>query len=361
MKKLIIILSIILIMLTACSTARQKLSPQGNVNLKTADVYYSQQDVEQAEIYYLKVLEDNPDYVIALRRLGDISLFKAENFTAKEVEYYEDAYEYYTKAISITEQFPDLTDQDRIDLRDMRKRKERAWTRIFLAANKEKEAGNTQRAMEIYELAHKLEPERPEPMIQLKNIYLVDLKDDIKAEQILHQLLQKDPDKLEYLMEMGTFYYNKGNYAEAVKYFEKAKPQIPTNIDNLMNISACYYELKDYEKAMAITKTALEIEPNNVDLLNNARSIAAQINDIDQAIFYLKKLLEIRPNEDDFGLLATYLYNKQDWQELIKYAEQWYNWDKSNKIAIEYIIWAAQQTGNKQLESKYTAIKKTMP
>ena len=120
-----------------------------------------------------------------------------------------------------------------------------------------------------------------------------------------------------------------------------------------MNISSCYYELKDYEKAMSATKTALEIEPNNVDLLDNARSIAAQLNDIDQAIFYLKKLLDIRPNEDDFSLLATYLYNKQNWQELIKYAEQWYNWDKSNKIAVEYIIWAAQQTGNKQLETAY--------
>ena len=143
MKKQIIIFCLMLLVLTACSTARQKLSPQGNVNLKTADVYYSQQDVEQAEIYYLKVLEDNPDHAIALRRLGDISLFKAENFTAREVEFYEDAYHYYAKAISVTEQFPNLTDQDRIDLRDMKKRKERAWTRIFLAAGKEKEAGNT--------------------------------------------------------------------------------------------------------------------------------------------------------------------------------------------------------------------------
>ena len=42
-------------------------------------------------------------------------------------------------------------------------------------------------------------------MIQLKNIYLVDIKDEVKAEQILKQLLQKDPDKLEYLLEMGTF------------------------------------------------------------------------------------------------------------------------------------------------------------
>ena len=361
MKKPIIILCIIMIALTACSPARQKLSPQGNVNLKTADVYYSQQNVEQAETYYKIVLEDNPDYVFALRRLGVISLYKAENFTAREVEFYESVYHYYTKAISILEQFADLTDQDRIDIRDMKKRKERAWTRIYLAATKEKDAGNTQKAMEIFELALKLEPERPEPMIQLKNIYLVDLKDDAKAEQILLQLLTKDPNKLEYLMELGSFYYNKQNYAEAVKYFEKARPLIPTNIDNLMNISACYYELKDYAKAMAATKAALEIEPNNIDILDNARSIAAQMQDTEQATIYLKRKLEIRPEEEDFSMLATYLYNKQDWQELIKYAEDWYNWNKSNKIAVEYVIWAAQQLGNKQLETKYSAIKKTLP
>ena len=361
MKKVLFLLTALLLVLTACSTARQKLSPQCNVNLKTADVYYSQENVDQAEIYYLKVLEDNPDHVIALRRLGDISLFKAENFTAREVEFYEDAFEYYSKAISVTENFPELTNQDRIDLRDMRKRKERAWARIYMAAEKEKEAGNTQKAKEIFELAHKLEPDRPEPMIQLKNIYLVDIKDEVKAEQILKQLLQKDPDKLEYLLEMGTFYYNKGNYAEAVKYFDHARVQNPTNVDNLMNIYACYYELKDYEKAMIATKTALEIEPNNLDLLENARSIADQMNDLDQSIEYLKRILDIRPNEDTYSILAAHLMQKQDWQQLIKYAEEWYNWDTTNKIAVEYIIWAAQQSGNRLLATKYSEIKNKMP
>ncbi len=52
------------------------------------------------------------------------------------------------------------------------------------------------------------------------------------------------------------------------------------------------------------------------------------------------------------------IFNKQDWRELIKYAEQWYNWDKSNKIAIEYIIWAASTDNRKQTAGiKYTAIK----
>ncbi len=114
--------------------------------------------------------------------------------------------------------------------------------------------------------------------------------------------------KLEYLMEMGTLLLQQGNYAEAVKYFEKTKPQIPTNIDNLMNISACYYELKDYEKTMSTTKAGnLEIEPNNVDLLNNAVLLLVKLMILIRQYFILKKLLEIRPNEDDFGLLATYL------------------------------------------------------
>jgi len=28
---------------------------------------------------------------------------------------------------------------------------------------------------------------------------------------------------------------------------------------------------------------------------------------------------------------------------------------------VEYVIWAAQQSGNKQVETKYAAIKKTLP
>jgi tetratricopeptide (TPR) repeat protein len=361
MKKLIIVTVALLLLLTACATGRQKLSPQGNVDFKTANVYYAQKNVEQAEKYYSKVLADNPNHAVALRRLADINLFNGETFAARSVEFNQKAYEYYAKAIAITEAFPNLTDQEKIDLRDMKKRKESAWTRIYKVAEAQETDGNTQAAMATFELVSKLDPSRPEPMIKLKNIYLNDLKDDVKAEQILLSLIKDDPDKLIYLQELGAFYYNKANYTEAVKYFEKAKLQLPRSIDNRMNISACYYELKDYPKAMEATQEAMAIEPNNIDLIDNARSIAAKMGDKELSLTYLTKLIDLRSNEEDFIAILSILLEKEDYAGVITYAEKWYNWDKENKFPVQYLKLAAVKTGNKSMEAKYDAILKTMP
>ncbi len=360
MKKLIIVSAALLLLISACSTARQKLSPQGNVDYKTANVYYAQKDVEKAEVYYSKVLKDNPDHAIALRRMGDINLHKGETFLEKSVEYNKLANEYYTKALAITEAFPELTDEEKLAIRDMKKRKESTWVRIYKTGEAELTAGNTAKAMEIFELAHSLDMKRSEPMIQLKNIYLKDLKDDTKAEQILLSLLKDDPDKLVYLQELGAFYYNKENYTEAVKYFEKARLQTPMDLDNLMNISACYYELKDYEKAMAATRMAIELDPSNIDLVDNARSIAANMKDKETELSYLKQLIDRRNNADDFTAIVALLLEKEDYPQMISYAEKWYNWDNTSEFAVRYLILAAQKTKNKSLESKYAAILKAM-
>lgn len=361
MKKLMIIAIAMIIVLAGCSTARQKLSPQGNVNLKTANVYYQQQNVEKAEAYYLKVLEDNPEHAEALRRLGDINLHNGENFTERAVELYSKAFDYYTRAIKVYESFSNITDDERVALRDMKKRKESCWARIYKIGEEQLAAGNTKAAMDIFEMVSKMEPSRPEPMIQLKNIYLKELKDDAKAEQIILTLLKADPNKLAYLLEAGAFYYNKQNFAEAVKYFEQARPQIPRDADNYMNISSCYFELGNYSKAMEATQTALGMDPTNVDLLDNAKNIALRMNDKDKAIEYLTDLIERRSKESDFTEIVNLYLEKENYPQMIKYAEKWYNWDNTNDYAVRYLILAAQKTGNKILEDKYTNILKNMP
>lgn len=361
MKKLIIIAAILMLLISACSTARQKLSPQGNVDYKTANVYYAQKDVDKAEVFYSKVLNDNPDHAIALRRLGDISLHKGEMYAERSVEFNKKANDYYSKSLLIMEAFENPTDEEKLAIRDMKKRKESTWVRIFRAGEAELKNGNTKAAMDIFEMVHELDKNRPEPMIQLKNIYLKELKDDAKAEQILLSLIAGEPDKLVYLQELGAFYYNKENFSEAVKYFEKARLQIPVDIDNLMNISACYYEMKDYAKALEITQLAMELDPSSIDLIDNARSIAANMKNNELTISLLEKLIDKRNDADDYNAMIGLMLDKGDHAQVIKYAEQWYNWDKTNKLAVQYIVFGAQMTKNKSLESKYTAILKTLP
>jgi tetratricopeptide (TPR) repeat protein len=358
MRKLIIILLALALGLGACSAfkSRQKLTPQANVNAKTAAVYYSQQNVEKAEEFYLKVLEEHPDHAISLRRMADINLYKGENFPAKAVEYNKEAYELYTRALDVYDTFEDLTDEERLDIRDMTRRRDGAWTRIYRAGDAALEAGNTQEAMEIFELAIELNPERYEPMIRLKDIYQKELKDDAKAEEILLSLIEQDPQNLDYILETGAFYFNQKNYSEAVRYFEQAKAIAPANVDNLLNLSFAYYEMEDYDKALEITQQALALDPGSIDVLQNAKDIAFMTGDKELTVRYLEQLIDRRSNDADYADICRILYELEDYEELIKYAQKWYQWDNSNEDAIQFVILAAAETDNEALRDTYTRI-----
>lgn len=361
MRKLIFILIAITLALGACSTARQKLTPQGNVNFKTAQVYYAQQNVEKAEEFYLKVLADNPDHAISMRRMADINLHKGEKIPDKTVEYNKEAFRLYDAAIKTYESWDALTDEEKMDIRDMTRRKDSAWVRVFSAGEKAYTAGNTQEAKDIFELAGTLDPERPQPQIRLKDIYLKDLEDPTRAEAILLQLVQKDPENLPYLLETGAFYFNQENYNEAAKFFERAKVIAPTDIDNLQNLSYAYFELKDYDKAMTATQLALALEPNNIDILDNAKNIALVKGDKQLSITYLEQLIERRSMEQDFADITMKLNEVEDYAKLITYARKWYEWDDTNKYPVQYLILAAQKLGDDALMKTYQDILKVMP
>jgi len=360
MKHLIIVMLAILLGLTACAAPRQKLSPQGYVNLKTANVYYAQQNVEEAMKYYSLVLEDNPEHALALRRVADINLYNGERFSDRAVELNKAAFEGYDKAIRVTESFANLKEDDHADLRDMRKRRTSAWTRIFTAAEKQYEEGNTRVAMDIFELTSKLDPERIEPLIKLKTIYQKDLKDDAKAEEILQKIYAQDPENLTLLQEMGIFYLNKKDYAAAIPFFEKVKQREPLNVNNLLNLSYCYFELENYEKARENNQFVLNLEPRNTDALTDAKYIAYKLNDNPGALGYLKRLLEIRDDDQDYQEICFLLNEMQNYTDLITYAEKWYQYDETNKDAVRLVILGAQQTKNKTLETRYTDILKKM-
>ncbi|MBW6513411.1 MAG: tetratricopeptide repeat protein [Candidatus Syntrophosphaera sp.] len=356
MKHLVIIALAAMLLLSACSVTRQKLSPQGNVNLKTANVYYAQQNVEAAMTYYQLVLEDNPNHALALRRVADINLYNGERFSDLAVDLNKAAWEGYDKSIKIMEQYEKLSEDEAADIRDMKKRRTSAWTRIFKAGEEQAEAGNTQRAIEIFELVAALDTSRIEPLIKLKTIYQVDLKDDDKAEEILLKIYAKDQNDPLLLQEMGIFYMNKKDYAAALPFFESVKVREPLNVNNLMNLSFCQFELGQYEAAKLNTQLVLEIEPLNPDALSDAKYIAYKLADNAGAVGYLKRLLDIRDNDADYQEISFLLNEMKNYEEMITYARKWHNYDETNKDAVRLVILGAQLTNNTALATQYQNI-----
>jgi tetratricopeptide (TPR) repeat protein len=362
MRKLIILIVALAFGLGACSAfrPRQRLSPQANVNAKTAGVYYAQQNVERAEDFYLLVLEEHPDHALSLRRMADINLYKAEQMPARSVEFNSEAFNLYTQALDVYATFENLTADERLDIRDMTRRREGAWTRIYRAGDAALEAGDTQEALEIFELAHDLQPERYEPMIRLKDIYQKELEDNEKAEEILLALLEQDPDNLDYILETGAFYFNQDDFEEAATYFAKARELAPANLDNLLNLSYVYYEIEDFEKALEVTEQALSLDPGNIDILQNAKDIAYMQGDNELTVSYLERLIDQRSIDADFVEIARILYEMEDYDKLITYAQRWYQWDNSSEDAVQFIILGASQTENEALRNTYSRILQSM-
>ncbi|MDP2173362.1 MAG: tetratricopeptide repeat protein [Candidatus Cloacimonadaceae bacterium] len=360
MKYLIIIALTATLLISACAAPRQKLSAQANVNIKTANVYYAQQNVAEALKYYNLVLEDNPDHVIALRRVSDINMYNAERNPEQALQLNKSAFEGYARVIKTTEGFSKLTEEDFADIRDMKKRKDSCWARIFKIAEDEYIAGNTREAMEIFELAATLYPDRIEPLIKLKVIHQVDLKDDAKAEEILQKIYAKDPENIVLLQELGIFYLNKIEHETALTFLNKAKVKEPRNTNNLMNISYCHFELSQYQQAMDNTMIVLSFDPKNYDALTDAKYIAYKLNDNELALSFLKQLLAIRDNDKDYQEISFLLNEMKRFEDLVTYGEKWHNYDETSKDAVQLVILAAQKLKNKTLETKYVNILKKM-
>ncbi|MDD3633268.1 MAG: tetratricopeptide repeat protein [Candidatus Cloacimonetes bacterium] len=358
MKRIFLLTLVALLFLTGCATTRHKLSPQANVDLKTANVYYSQQNVEEALKYYNRVLQDNPDHAIALRRVADIYLYYGEQNPEKAVEYNKMAYEYYDKAISIMEKYEKPKEDELAAIRDMKKRKASAWTRVYNKGIEEMNAGNTQQAIKIFEQSAEMDTTEMKPLNMLVNIYQNELKDMEKAGEILFKLYQRNPEDIEVMMNLGVYYYNKQEYENAIPLFEKVKDKDPTNIKNLLVLTDCYYATEQYDKANNTIQLVLIIEPRNPDALATAYDIAVKLNDNEAALNYLKQLLDIKEDNIYYENIVILLNSMERWDELADYAQKWHKYDETNKMPVQFVIYAAQKLNNKALEKEYTNILK---
>jgi len=360
MKKIALILIVGVLFLTACAGPRQKLSPQANVALKTANVYYAQRDTDKAQVYYEQVLRDNPDHVHALTRMGDIALHNGETFADRSVEFNRSAYGYYSRAVKNYEGFTDLKDEDYIEIRNLKRRMDGAWARVFRAAENLQTAGNSRDAIATFEIAAAMDSTKFEPLYKMKVIYQEDFNDNLKAEQLMLRILTIRPEDPAIIGEIAGFYYNAGRFSEAITYYRRLKAITPRDTNNMLNISACLVEMGEFEAALLETREILELEPNNVDALSNAQMIAGRMNNNAARIDYLKRLLLIRDNSEDYTTICSLLSQSQQYVDLITYGEKWYNYDNTSRYAVQFVILGAQNTANRTLEQRYTTILRGM-
>lgn len=358
MKNILLLVLVTTLFLTACSSARQKLTPQGNLDLKSANVYYAQSNVEKAFDYYNRVLKTNPEYLIALKRIADINLRNGET-SAQKVEYNKNAYIYYDKTLKVLASFPELNEADKAMKREVTKKKEGAWVRIFTVGRDSLLALNYTDALKTMETLYNLDKTRIEPLKLIVSCYQ-ELKDDANVALYLAKILEINPGDADIIKMMGSHYFNKKDYVNAVEYFNKTKTVAPRDVNNLQLLATCYYEMKQYPKALSELKQVLIIEPGKLEAIYDARLNAAAIPDVEETIFYAKLLAEKDKSTANLAFLVVELNGLSRFTESMPYAEMLYEIDTTSSEAVSLCLFVATQLGNKELIAKYENIQKTL-
>jgi tetratricopeptide (TPR) repeat protein len=361
MRNLSIVVLALVLLITACAGPRQKLSPKANVALRTANMYYNQKIIEDAEKNYIIVLEDRPDHAEALSRMGRICYARAEQLPGKALENYTQSFDYVSRSIETFNSFDPITEADRREIKELTDLRTSAWTRIFQIAEKEREDGNTKEAVDIYRQLLEMDPQRDEPLRMMYEVYRDDPTKAELAEQTLMQIYEKNPEDVGVLKNLGAFYYNdKEDYTKALEYYEKVKAKEPTDVNTLQLISTCQFELEMYDEALSNLQMVLNIEPQNTDALFDAKVIAHKLENLDLALEYMRKLLAIHEGEEELREITYLLAEMNRPEEMITMAEKWHELDPTSKDAVLMIINAAKATKNKTLENKYSKIYKDM-
>jgi len=122
----------------------------------------------------------------------------------------------------------------------------------------------------------------------------------------------------QYAHEQGLALFNRGQFAEAIPYFEKAVSSAPDFYQAHLYLGRSHLNLHAYGKALAPLRTAYRLSPNDfkrevVDLLIDALLGAAfsELKDgnIQTSLSYIREVLSVEPQaqriKDDLSRLLV--------------------------------------------------------
>jgi Tfp pilus assembly protein PilF len=155
-----------------------------------------------------------------------------------------------------------------------------------------------------------LEDKTPEEFYRL-GLYYILAGNLNQAVIYLDQALEKDPEFLEALIQLGYVYLWQNNQTLALEYFEKALDSKKCDKRALNGLFEVAPHLKDHE-AIGLYERLLKCEPKNQDLIFELAILYKRTNQLAKAEKLLLDLLDKNPeNLDAIEALAS-IYNQQN-------------------------------------------------
>jgi tetratricopeptide (TPR) repeat protein len=222
-------------------------------------------NLQDAQNYYQKVLKIDPSHVSTLYNLG---------FIFKALSEYQKAKSYFEKVIGINPTYANAH---------------------YNLGNIFKDSGQYQKAKSCYEKTIEIDPNLVDAHNNL-GIIFKDLGEYQKAKECYEKAIEINPNYANAHNNLGVLFKELGEYQKALSFYEKAIKIDPNHVDAHNNLGVILQELGEYQKAKSCYEKVIEINPNYANAHNNLGVILQELGEYQKAIGCFKKTIEIDPN-----------------------------------------------------------------
>ncbi|MCU1350680.1 MAG: Tetratricopeptide repeat protein, partial [Acidobacteria bacterium] len=273
--------------------------------IASAEKLVAKGKIEPAIKEYERLLDDNPNDVNTLNRIGDLWVRINRNEEAVKVfskiadHYSKDGF--FLKAIAIFKKINKL-DPSKLDiyakLADLYAKQGLAMeakSQYQVLADYYLKHGDPGNALAIYRKISELDPNSINVHVKLADLYSQN---------------NQTADALKEYDRVGRMLLKRGMLDEAVQVFRKALKVDPANAELVESLVTALIEAKDYDNAAQIVQTSLEGNSNNARILAIAGRVALARGDTAGARQALERGLAANPDEPSIRESLADLYLK---------------------------------------------------
>jgi len=201
-------------------------------------------DLDQAVQLFGRAISKDPDYALAVVRLGDVHMKKWDQ--TKEVIWLDQAKAYYIQAMGIDDSLPDVH---------------------YALGKMLTDEGEYEQAEKHLTKGLELNPNDYEMLLELAYTY-EKLGRMEEAEREFKQVIAQKPDYWRGYRHLGVFYFYQGRYDEAEQMFLRIKTLAPTQTSGYDLLGVVYFRTKKYDQAIENFERSVTIEPSYTNYAN---------------------------------------------------------------------------------------------
>ncbi len=376
--KFFVTLIVLLVLSGSLFAASQELTADGKKNLRSANMHLGGERYEKALPLYESVLEENPHHVIALEKAGSIyynikkDYLKARSLFISAIQEINDIYAEYEELQKTDEKAADKfykkqIKKEKLDmvLEQLKQFKDSCFDQLINAGKLKLQEEDYNGAIQIFTDLINVIPDST-LSYRLMALSYEKLEDTDNAIMYFRKTAELDPTYIIARLKLANYYFNAKKYEEAGNMFLEAAELEPENPDNFYNAGLAFINVKKDSLAYNAFMESYKLSSPNMDLLVTLSNLALKMDNNVESTKYLQEAVDLDredgkvDNPEYVTTLCYKLYGLKHFNELLKYAELWFEIKPSSKQAVQMLYNTAKELNNKELMSKYEKIYKKM-